>query len=357
MNLMDLPYAAINLAPVREELSSQESPFANVEFTGFKRDLSPAIPVVTYIIPVHNQAAIIKNNLQSILKCSSMLHEFIIIDDASTDGSDKQIAAWISSVSENSGLTTCITFIKTESDIFETACDSIGIQLAAGEFIIEVQSDMTLREHGFDRLMVNALTTNVDVFAVSGRGIHPISSVVGKQGPRAVLADKIRSATLRATSMLRSRRAYRPSPILFILCGEAGRLGEDINKPLVQAQGRRLLYVGGSVMRGPLAFRRDEYEVLEGFDLECFFLGNDDHDLLSRAAGLLKKTGAYLPIAFDSPTNLGTTRQVRNESKEKRYQQLKRQFTIAAAKSYLESHGPRMPEPKRSVRKISTTLL
>lgn len=337
-----------------ELLKSVDSPFASTEITVQRIYSTARTPVVSFIIPVHNQGSIIANNLTSIQNCATTMHEFIIVNDASADNSAEEILSWIRTTSSSATLITGITYVQTSTDVFETVCDSLGIELAIGEYIIEIQSDMKISDPGFDRWMMRALQENDDVFAISGRGIHQINAVTNAGRSRsAILLQKIRSGVLRLISMCRRSARYSPSPWLFKLFGEAGRLGEQIDKPLATNSRNNFLYVGGTVMRGPLAFRKEEFVALQGFDLTRFFLGNDDHDLLARAAGTFGKTGAYLPMAFDSPTDLGSTRQVRSEANERRYRELKRIFAARQIDSYLEVSGSGMPLPHRELRKLS----
>jgi glycosyltransferase involved in cell wall biosynthesis len=337
---------------VRELLGLSSSPFSATEISIRRMISSPGdVPLVTFVVPVHNQGKIIRENLQSIQECATTPHEFIIINDASVDDSAREVLSWIGQDSPGL-LTRAITYVESQSDVFETICDSIGVELASGQFIVEIQADMKLHDNGFDQLMVAALQQNEDVFAVSGRGIHPLSDVVSNRTSRGVIiTQKFSSGFRRLVSLLRGSGAYKPSPAIFKFLGEEGRLGEHINRPVAPAAETRSLYVGGTVMRGPLAFRKSEFETLGGFDLERFFLGNDDHDLLARAAGTLTKTGAYVPIDFDSPTNLGSTRQAREPAKEERYRELKCHFEAKRATSYLERSSG-LPAPRRDVRPL-----
>lgn len=338
---------------VGELLRFSSSPFSATEIS-IRRivGVPDTVPLITFVVPVHNQGKIVRDNLQSIQDCATTPHEFVIINDASVDDTAQEILTWIDQAS-GGVLTAGITYVESKDDIFETVCDSVGIELASCEFIVEIQADMKLNDNGFDRLMVNALQQNEDIFAVSGRGIHPLSDVVSNRTSRRdITKHKFWSGLRRLVSLSRGKAVYKPNPSVFKVFGEEGRLGEHINKPLVAATESRYLYVGGTVMRGPLAFRKSEFVALGGFDLDRFFLGNDDHDLLARAAGTLKKTGAYLPIDFDSPTNLGSTRQVRVVAKEKRYRELKRHFEAQRTTSYLEMSSG-LPAPRRDVRPLA----
>jgi GT2 family glycosyltransferase len=284
---------SIETTTVGNLLRLSTSPFSDTEISIRRMVCSTeSIPLVSFIIPVHNQEEIIRNNLQSIQECATALHEFIIINDASADHSAKEILSWISETSRGRAIT-AITYIESQNDVFETICDSIGIEVASGEFVVEIQADMKLCDKGFDRRLVNALLQNEDVFAVSGRGIHPLYDIVSNpRSRRIVTANKFWSGLRRLVSAGRGAAAHKPSAPIFKMLGEEGRLGEHINKPLAPATEPRSLFVGGTVMRGPLAFRKSEFAALGGFDLDRFFLGNDDHDLLARAYGNLGKTGA-----------------------------------------------------------------
>src|SRR4051812_9463668 len=49
---------------------------------------------VSFIVPIHNQVARIVSNLESVVASAETPHEFILILDSCTDGSDEAVLSW-----------------------------------------------------------------------------------------------------------------------------------------------------------------------------------------------------------------------------------------------------------------------
>jgi len=184
--------------------------------------------------------------------------------------------------------------------------------------------------------LVSVLDGNPDVFAVSGRGIHPLSTVRRPTSPMLANLSRLSNAVAskaRALEM-RLRPRVRPNGMLFRLTGQAGRLGASIANP-VALRPDPLAYIGGSVIRGPLALKRADYLEIGGFDLDHFFLGNDDHDLIMRAQLELGRTGAYVPVQFSSPLDAGSTRKPRPPGAQQWFADVQQTFTRESSLSVL----------------------
>ena len=122
-------------------------------------------PKVSVIIPLFNKEKIITEMLDKLIESLTLDYELIIIDDASTDNSKEIINNYLKYKSVNH------IFISTTVPIFETACDNLGFFLAAGFYLLEVQSDIIINDKGFDKRMIYALDNN-KFCSVSGRSCH-----------------------------------------------------------------------------------------------------------------------------------------------------------------------------------------
>ena len=304
------------------------------------------IPSISYVIPVYNQESVIKEHLAQIIENSLLTHEFIIINDSSTDNSRQIILEFIADVksrhNSNSMKTLAIIFYETRIPWYETKCDDFGIRAARSNFVIEIQADMKIRDKYFDQKLINVISKDKTLFAISGRGTHKISELSTISERRwqnlvkiyYLFRNKIsvkrhlqKFAMLNPPVSVQSQQAgdsfcqelvtkIFPSSSAFESHGRAGFLGTLIEKVPYEGENpytmqiesnSEKIWIGETIMRGPLLLRKDYYERLGGFNSRAFFLGNDDHDLFIRAKEIGLKVG-YSPIFFSSPLNLGSTR-------------------------------------------------
>ena len=302
---------------------------------------------VSFIIPVHNQREIIGNNIKSLLSCLTLNSEIIFIDDASSDGSKEEILNAIAGDLPQE--IKQIFLYRFEHSIFESACDDFGIRRASGKFIIEIQADMQMLEIGFDKKMTKALEENPDIFMLSGRGVMrfgEIAEIYSRSlGTESNFSKSLRSSFWKnVIKVIRKKEEVRfnepklttttannsllrnlifPTREEFSKFGKAGRLGPLIEINPIDPRGH--LYIGDTVMRGPICFIRERYAELGGFDLQSFFLGYDEHELNLRARILKGWSSCYLNIDFVSPLSHGSMRKSRTlKSKIELYLALKR---------------------------------
>lgn len=301
-------------------------------------------PLVSIIVPVHNQDRIIATNLELMRSQSVEVHEIVVIVDGCTDDTSLRIESWIQSLSFDER-TVGVTVATIEEGVFETVCDSIGGRLATGDFLIEVQADMSLTERGFDRVLLAALSSAPALLAVSGRGAHSFSRLESRRG-RYQLVTLRKLARLLFASWARLFKKYAPSSLEMRLSDEMGRVAALINYPAARTD-RRKVYVHETVMRGPLAIARIDFEMMEGFDTQHFFLGNDDHDLAMRALLMHQRRVGYTPIGFDSPVEVGSTRAPRSLEAQRRFDELREYYENEFASSVLGRNLGSFKRPKR----------
>ena len=308
---------------------------------GYPREI---IPMVSFIVPVHNQEQIIANNLHLLKSHSLEVHEIVIIVDGCTDQTNARIESWITEgVLDNT--TIGVTVATIQEGVFETICDSIGARLSVGDYLIEVQADMSMTEPGFDRVLLAALSAAPELVAVSGRGAHTFSQLRGPVDLGSLrILDKLFNRLF--TAWARRVKSYTPSSLEMHLSDQIGRVSSLIDFPAAVTD-RRRVYVHETVMRGPLAIARNDFEMLNGLDTQHFFLGNDDHDLAMRALTLHGRRVGYTPIGFDSPIEAGSTRTPRSPESKKRYEELQHHYNKAFAQSALAMNLDTYQRPKR----------
>lgn len=91
-------------------------------------------PLVSIICLCHNQASYVEEALQSVLNQTHESIELIVVDDASTDGSQAVILNFLIEHPK-------VKFIKTEKNVGNCAAFNQGWRGSAGDFIIDLAAD------------------------------------------------------------------------------------------------------------------------------------------------------------------------------------------------------------------------
>ena len=299
-------------------------------------------PEISIVIPFFNRQEDLEVNLDQLVSVLTLPVELILINDSSEDESLRTLIEWQSARLDAFGTVVAITIYSSVSQQFETRCDHFGIEKSQSSFVLEVQADMFIEEFGFDARLLKAISSRGDLVAVSGRGCHKFEEIFDAfdSSMGAATFDDLNFATffinrMRAfTKLFIRRRNFRfraPSgpvsseinrishskcifPFLdsFQISGRAGKLGQlidlSINTPKELSN---VIWISDTVMRGPLLIDKTKYFELGGFDIHCFFLGYDEHDLFLRASFHGYRCG-YVPIDFRSPLESGTSRTPRS---------------------------------------------
>ena len=283
------------------------------------------------IMPVFNQEKIIQKNLEALKSSIGTISELIIINDASEDDTNAEILQFMSDFLPVQNKLRRIKYFSFKKQNFETYCDFFGISQSSGKFILEVQADMRIIDPNFDQKMIRNLRNNPDIFMLSGRGIMSFNEILGtfrkSLGNEAVSSTSILRKLVRL--ILKNHKQvqivntgeeivekikidqFQPSEEDFRLMRKAGRLGRLVDtNPEIQTMN---LYVGETVMRGPICFNKDRYYLVGQFNKNAFFLGFDEHDLNLRARLRHGFKAGYLPISFESPLEFGSMRKTRSK--------------------------------------------
>lgn len=284
------------------------------------------LPTISFVIPVFNQASVISKNLKSVINNTELLAEIIIINDASEDDSEEAILNFIEDAKAFPQNIISVHLYSFRKSRFETYCDHFGIMNAKGRYIIEIQADMEITEPAFDKKMVDGIESDHRIFMASGRGIMDFESVrshfMSSSGTEASSASSLLKSMLfklisknkkpasPKTDLRLDPEDIFPTSKIFKETKRAGRLGRLIELEI--PRDLKHLYVGETVMRGPLAFEKDRYLQLGGLNTKSFFLGFDEHDLNLRGRQEHAWLSAYIPIAFNSPLENGSMRKKRS---------------------------------------------
>jgi glycosyltransferase involved in cell wall biosynthesis len=333
-------------------MSNREVQLKNT-FLCFNMEYSHVAPSLTFVLTTFNQESLIEKVIESIINYSNMPSELIVIDDRSEDRTLSTIINLVRDKNWENGAVSRVSIYSNKISRFETYCDDFGIRLAKTDYVVLVQSDVILTEEKFDTKLITALKHFPDIMMISARGTEPIQpvanffqnsngSVIGlglltlfmtrKNIPKSVhwlisyicvLSYLIETKIAVLKSMRKSNSSIhkdkelcidveRPLLADFIQTSKAGYLSAyDItNKSGFNTTGS--VWLGQTVMRGPIALDRSKYLNVGGFDLESCFLGFDDHEITLRAYQKFRFRVGFLPIGYQSSMEWGATRRKRS---------------------------------------------
>lgn len=227
------------------------------------------VPTFSIVIPIHNQQNVIQTVLSSVVLNTVGSYEMILILDGCTDDTKLRVVEWI----ENIQLPTqCVSIIILENPtgIFETSCDNQGFVISRGKYIVEIQADMKILTFGYNVILATPMEVYTDIIGVSGRCCHTLNTV---------------------TSGLNK-----------------GKLGDATKDPHPSSFSSNVVYMSHTVNRGPLVLRNSMIKELGYLDEEHYVLGDDEHDLFTRAWSEKQWRTGFVPVEVYSPSEWGSTR-------------------------------------------------
>lgn len=304
-------------------------------------NFSDELSAVSIVLPVHNMQKVIQNNVRLLSKNAKLSHELIIILDDCEDSSKNEILEYVLSTKKSKNLIR-VVLVESEVSLFETTSDAIGFSLAKSQWLLEVQADMQIYQKSWDSILINHLIANDDVICVSGRGCHDWGKENIEKKNYMDLKWLFSSIYLRLVSVF---GVNTRSTFIFKNTTEFGRCGRRINAFLGNHKSRKL-YLGHTIMRGPLAISKKKYDLIGGLNTKEFFLGGDDHELMYRAWTFQKWRCGYTPLKFKSPTRDGATRKPKTLEEQHEFRKIASNY-----KSSFEIKN-NSPVPEKEVRKL-----
>lgn len=291
---------------------------------------------ISIVLPVYNQALNISTVISKVFESMQSQYELIIIDDGSRDTTLHELLKIDPSFVRFPNLKS-FTIFQNKFSRFETFCDTFGMDNSSGEYFLEIQADMFINDPGFDLRLIEAFEADRNIVAISGRGVENLEPIIIDY-KQVLGTDRARTPNFKryfverfiyqAKRLLKKIIKFDNSKHLvsgnlesnqyfvekedkeFLASGLAGRLGQFVDFKTDHTSFSRKLYVGQTIMRGPILFNREKYFELGGLDSLRFFQGFDDHDFCARAL-LLGYKVAYTPVDYESPLDIGSTRRSR----------------------------------------------
>jgi len=118
-------------------------------------------PLISVVMAVYNGEDFLPAAIESVLQQTWKLFEFIIINDASTDGTPEILNKYQSTDDR-------IRIIKNEANLGLGASLRKGIEISKGEFIARMDADDVSLTHRFEK-QVEYLLNHPEIFAVGGK--------------------------------------------------------------------------------------------------------------------------------------------------------------------------------------------
>lgn len=136
------------------------------------------MPLVSVVIPVYNQAPYIEQTIQSVIAQTYSNYELIIVDDASTDGTDKIIAEFADDPK--------VSIYRNEKNLECARTRNLGYSKARGIYCSNLDSDDTLEQEYLEKC-VDGLERHPDAAFVYTR----VNKMDSKGGKKPRLRDRI----------------------------------------------------------------------------------------------------------------------------------------------------------------------
>jgi UDP-2,3-diacylglucosamine pyrophosphatase LpxH len=227
-------------------------------------------------------------------------------------------------------------YLESNHDLFETKSDNLGISVSTADYVIELQSDIFVTDHGFDEILLKAIKSFSDIIMISGRSTNSLSETfdyykksLGTESAvaptislwlfRAILTIMLRKFGYKKMDLPKSRKLTNHNAVnAFLLddfykTGNAGRDTETLHINVkVTKKLRNRVYISQTACRGPLIINKKIFKELNGFDEDQYFQGFDDHDLAVRGWILNNYVCGFVPVEFYSPPELGSSRKKKN---------------------------------------------
>ena len=264
------------------------------------------------VVPVFNQENIIKKNLHSMMKYTDGTIEIIVILDNCVDNTESEVLDLFKN--ETVSNLVRVIVVRQDTPVYETTADNIGFVLSSGKYLLEIQADIELIEHGYNRSLERALIKYDDIAVVSGRLTHKFGIPVG-----------------------------------------VGKLGESNENPLPPDLDRNKIYMWGTCVHSPFLMDREKAKEIGYFDEQNIFLEGSCHDYCARCYYIKGWKNGYVPIEYLSPLKDGSCRKnLPDDVREinKKVMEVRQARSNGGFLAYLLANLNTIPQPPIEVRDL-----
>lgn len=295
-------------------------------------------------MPVKNQETTIVEIVQNLIEHTSYDFSLGILFDNCEDESQKIFLEYISNLDLSKTNLIEVHVVSSKRDLFESTSENILSLMCKERFLVSVQADCYLDDATFLSRSLDAFNSDPTLLAISGRATVPF--------------HPLREWQLKRDAVIRGVLSLIKSPLKcektlgshIIARGYFGDTSEFPNRKLkIKESELGNLYVGESVIRGPIVWNFELFLKLKGFNDISFFLGRDECDLCFRGRKFGYVVG-YLPSRSYSISENGTTRRPRTLETMKTLQE--RAFLADTNKGELSEYWISSPRRGHKIRLV-----
>jgi len=288
---------------------------------------------ISFIVTAYNQGSRLMDVIKGICESASSKFELILIDDASDDQTTRltgTITGYLDKVERLSRF----VIIRNRWQRFEVFCDNIGAKHARGKWLCFVQSDMVIKDPGFDLRLIQALEKFPDIGALSGHSVSVCGCQIGKKylkksghafslppiRPRTVIKRLLTTVNRDGERKSFTKKKETYSEIVHV---EECKTFDEVQTKFIKyrildytdtlkgipEEFLRIPFValGRLINRGPIIMDRQLFSYLGGLNTSMYFQGFDDSDLCFRILKSGRLVG-YAPVNYFSAEDWGSTR-------------------------------------------------
>ena len=254
---------------------------------------------VTISLPVCNQEVIIEEILTSLLMNCEEDSNLIIILDACQDASKAKVIQAIEEYDKKSKIRKIIV-LESDHDLFESTCENLALELLDSKYFLSLQADIYYSDSTFLSRGITAFEKFSDLLGISGRAIIPADN----RKPYTVnkYLNKYFSAFNSLLAVTLKRKLLSPFYSNSIYFGDLS--SPPHNKMMYSRRQISTVYIGDSVIRGPIIWRTSFLKKLGLFDDFKYFLGGDEREMSIQGFNLFGYKVGFL--ATTCYTNLWT---------------------------------------------------
>ena len=269
-------------------------------------------PKFSISLPLKNRENDIADVLDTLVSSLNDPTELFILFDNCEDQSETVVRTWLSSMNRWQKDALVVHLLRSGRDLFESTCENIIFRLSSGSYLVSTQADIYMEDKSFLSRSTSVLEKYSDVFAVSGRGVVNEARVSWSAYKYIWhLLSRIQIKTLNSKNRKFRLGIYFPGLLVY-----GDRSARPRSKMVFTQKQMRTLFIGPTILRGPVVWRAETFFNLGGYRDECFFLGRDEMDLCQRAYDRHGSYVGFVPSTSYSFLWQGTSHQKRSPAAE-----------------------------------------
>ena len=273
---------------------------------------------VFYIgIPVKNQESIIYQVLEHLIMRLTSPTEIGLLFDNCTDRSFQRAKDFVRREMGKYENLTRVHFLRSEDELFESTCENLLFELSEARYLVSFQADILLLDETFFERSKKAFLRVDNLLGISGRAtvpLMPTKSIIMR------LTSWLSIGNLLSALFPRFFHKRNLGPFLSGLSYFGDTSGYPTPVMNFSQSQVNSVFIGQSLIRGPIVWSREKFRRLGGFNDISYFLGRDDCDIALQGLMHEYKVG-YLPCVQTSNPKNGTTRKPRTLSAQQSLQE------------------------------------